>query len=288
MRLDRLKKQLWSTDGSKAVTSSVVFHSVVALAIAISMLNAPEKRKEPEKQSERVLAFNVPGPSIEAENVVDIPQIAPPTSVKDGKGDPSNEPAAAVSIQAGSSGDWVWTPPPPDKVSSTVSSSVEGVANSRIVFPTLSFEGMGTDPVLVDYDIGQFDGAEALQDAARLNRTGRMKMTVQVDERGIPVGCTNIETSGSSILDNLGCGLIMSYRYEPALNNQKKPKAAIIYELLEWSSDKSKNKKDLEKTPRRPDFSKDEDMDGLPDEQLVKTKPKLDEKGNLLIVDDNL
>lgn len=284
MNMPFIKAYFFGNDTRKALSVSTFFHILILLIILISFLKFPDE--EIIKKSESVLSFNLAAPSDEANEATKVPQLAPPKPLKNVEGEFVEEKEASdSSFSFGLSGGGnIWTPPPPPDAR-TGATSPEGLDRSRIILPKITFNGLGTDPVLISYDIGLYTGSEALIEAARLNKTGRMKMVVQISEEGIPLGCTVIETTGSTSLDNLGCGLIMTYKYEPALDNREKPKQAVIYEILEWLSDNGEN--DFENI-KRPDYFIDENEDGISDELLVEAKPITIEDGDLInVIDSN-
>lgn len=275
---DQLSFLAWSSDTRKAVTISVGFHVSIAFVIGLSFLSF-EKEEEEFIKPNPILSFQLSGPSTESKEENSIPEIAPAASKESLVSVPSDAPVAPIAFVEGGSGNEgrIWTPPPPDYINPPISSPV-GVVGSKAPLPTVSFNGIGTDPVLIDYEIGRFEGAEALLEATRLSLNGRIKMTVHIDDTGKPEGCTTVKTSGSNVLDNLGCGLVMTYRYEPALDALNKPKAAVIYEVLEWSSQDAGDNSQLV----RPQSGIDNDNDGSIDEPLVSAKQKLDQNGNII------
>lgn len=69
-------------------------------------------------------------------------------------------------------------------------------------------------------------------------------MLVVINEEGNPQGCSVVTTSGSNILDDLGCNLVMTYRYEPGKDGSGQPIVTTAYELLEWNTDRDGSRND--------------------------------------------
>lgn len=234
----KVHKLLWSSDTRKGISTSVFAHLAVAGVMAASMVSWSFPEDPIEFEEENLVAFNL-GPQTDSEESSPIPEIAPPTAVEESTGPESDAPVEEVAFQEGGSGDeeTIWTPPPPDE--GTKPSDYKGVDEGKgKVIPEIDLielPGEGVEPLLVSYDVGKFDGARALEEAARLQGEGRLKMMVVIDEEGIPIGCSIVDTSGSNVLDDLGCGLVMTYRYDPGKDSEGKPVQSMAYEMLEWS-----------------------------------------------------
>lgn len=231
----------FSTDLRKGLTGSFAFHGLIASAIALSMLdfkvaNEPVKKDEP-----RLISFDIAGPETDAEEKSNIPAIAPPTAVEESIADPVEAPVEEIAFLEGGTGEdsMVWTPAPPGAEGRE---KVDGVAEMLDAKPRPKMEFIdlpedGVAPTLVSYDMGTFSGAKALSEATRLQGNGSLKMLVMISDAGEPEGCSVVSSSGSNVLDDLGCGLVMTYRYEPGKDGAGRPIQSTAYEMLEWSSD---------------------------------------------------
>lgn len=235
-----IKPFFWGSDLRKGVSVSVFAHASVAAAIFISTLNFSfpvEEVKEPERV--RLTAFEISAPITDAEERNPIPKIAPPAAKEDAVGPPQDLPVEEVAFNEGGTGDdmTVWTPPPPTY--GNKAGFLEQIQGEKTENPSpmkfIDMEKKGTDPVLVSYSQGTFGGAREINEAMRLSGEGRITMQVMIDIAGKPIGCSVVETSGSNILDDLGCGVVMNYLYEPGLDESKNPVESSIFEVLEWS-----------------------------------------------------
>ena len=233
-------KEIWAsatqTDLRKAVLVSVGAHVTVVAAVLVSSLNL--SLPEPEKLEDRpLMTFDISGAETDSEEKYEIPEILPPMAAENATGDVVVEETSEIPAPVGGSGDVkrLWTPPPPDRQIATGLTS--GSERSKaLIIDTIENPGEGTDPQLIEFDAGRFTQSAALNEASRLQGEGRLKMTLTIDEQGIPIGCTTSETSGSNLLDQLGCELVMDYRYEPGRGPDQRPRGAVVYEYLEWSS----------------------------------------------------
>ena len=237
----RLKAReiLWSTDLRKGLTGSVGFHLVLTGAVLASMADwslPPEPLPEPDQ---KLITFDIAGPETDAEEKASIPELAPPTVVEESTGPVVDAPVEEMAFLEGGSGveDMIWTPAPPGAEGRLPSEeSNDAPPAPKIEFIELPEDGV--EPTLVSYDMGKFSGARALSEAARLQGSGSLKMLVSISEQGIPQGCSVATTSGSNVLDDLGCNLVMTYRYEPGKDGTGKPIVTTAYELLEWDTDR--------------------------------------------------
>ena len=235
----RLKDSLWSTDLRKGLTGSVGFHlalSGVVLASMVDWSSPPEIIEEPEQ---KLITFDIAGPETDSEETASIPELAPPTAVEESTGPVVDVPVEEMAFLEGGSGvdEMIWTPAPPGAEGrEAVEGAGEGVPLPQMEFIELPENGV--EPTLVSYDMGKFSGAGALSEAARLQGNGSMKMMVIIDDDGIPEGCSVVTTSGSNVLDDLGCNLVMTYRYEPGKDGAGRPIMSSAYELLEWNTDR--------------------------------------------------
>ncbi|WP_298843190.1 energy transducer TonB [uncultured Salinicola sp.] len=238
----RLKARdiFWSTDLRKGLTGSVGFHIALTGAVIASMADwslPPDPLPEPDQ---KLITFDIAGPETDAEEKASIPELAPPAVVEESTGPVIDAPVEEMAFMEGGSGveDMIWTPAPPGaegRVSSEASE--EAPPAPKIEFIELPEDGV--EPTLVSYDMGKFSGARALSEAARLQGSGSLKMLVAISEEGIPQGCSVATTSGSNVLDDLGCNLVMTYRYEPGKDGNGKPIVTTAYELLEWDTDRA-------------------------------------------------
>lgn len=235
-----IKPFFWGTDLRKGASVSVFAHASVAAAIFISTLSfslSEDKPEEPERI--RLTSFEISAPITDAEERNPIPKIAPPAAKEDAIGDPQDLPVEEVAFNEGGTGDnmTVWTPPPP--VYGNKAGQLDQIQGEKVENPSpikfIDMEKKGTDPVLVSYSQGTFGGAREIGEAMRLSGEGRLTMQVMIDIAGKPIGCSVVETSGSNVLDDLGCGVVMNYLYEPGLDESRNPIESSIYEVLEWS-----------------------------------------------------
>ena len=239
---EKAREFLFGTDTRKGVSVSVFAHVAVAGLVAASFVDWRLPDPPPEIEERPLVTFDISGPETDSLESSNIPELAPPTAVEESTGPVSDAEVAGVAFAEGGSGSdiYVYTPPPPNEGTpeGEVSEAVEGVERDNRPSPAFELIDMpesGSEPTLVSYDVGKFDGAKALQEAARLQGEGRMKMKLVIDEQGIPIGCSTVETSGSNVLDDLGCGLVMTYRYDPGKDAEERPVQSMAYEVLEWS-----------------------------------------------------
>jgi len=235
-----IKPFFWGSDLRKGASVSVFAHASVAAAIFISTLNFsfPEE-KEPEPERIRLTSFEISAPITDAEERNPIPKIAPPAAKEDAVGPPEDLPVEEVAFNEGGTGDdlTVWTPPPPTY--GNKAGLLDQIQGDKVENPSpikfIDMEKKGTDPVLVSYSQGTFGGEKEIREAMRLSGEGRLTMQVMIDIAGKPIGCSVTETSGSNLLDDLGCGVVMNYLYEPGLDESKNPVESSVFEVLEWS-----------------------------------------------------
>lgn len=235
---ERAARTLWSTDLRKGLTASVGFHALLAGAVLASMVDWSLPVELPEEPEQKLVTFDLAGPETDSEELARVPEIAPPTAVEESTGPVVDAPVEEMAFLEGGSGtdDMIWTPPPPGAVGRE---AVDGVGEGQPTPPMefIELPENGTEPTLVSYDMGKFSGARALSEAARLQGSGGMKMMVVIDEKGTPRGCSVVTTSGSNVLDDLGCNLVMTYRYEPGKDGEGRAIESMAYELLEWDTD---------------------------------------------------
>ena len=220
------------SDIGRGVGVSLVVHGsiIAALAIAAWVNFEPEA---PEIEEPKLITFDLPGPS-ESDGKV-VPEIAPPKALQDSV--PTDEPIPPRSSESGSgtssSGVFVWTPAPPSEIVGRIGSTA-GVDGARIFLENIDIPEGASDPILLSFEEAKLNSVAEMEEAARLSGRGSMKMSVQIDTEGKPVLCNIAETSGSQLLDERGCSLVMSYRYRPAHDFLGKPRPALIFEWLEW------------------------------------------------------
>lgn len=220
------------TDIGRGLGVSFAAHGAIIAALAIAAWwNFVPDIEEPEDPP--LITFDLPGPSDTDGEVV--PEIAPPKALQDSE--PTLEPVPPESSASGSgsaSGTaFVWTPDPPTSVIGQIGSTL-GFETSRIFLENLEIPEGASDPILLSFEEAKLNSVAEMEEAARLSGSGSMRMSVQVDIEGKPVLCNISQTSGSKILDERGCELIMSYRYRPAHGFTGEPRPALIFEWLEW------------------------------------------------------
>ena len=236
---------LWSTDFRKGLTASVGVHALLTGVVLASMVDWRLPEPIPPEPDQKLITFDIAGPQTDSEEKASIPELAPPTAVEESAGPETDAPVEEIAFLEGGSGvdDMIWTPAPPGAEGRE---AVEGVGEGTPV-PQMEFIELpenGVEPTLVSYDMGKFSGARALSEAARLQGSGSLKMLVVIDEEGNPQGCSVVTTSGSNVLDDLGCNLVMTYRYEPGKDGSGRPIVTTAYELLEWNTDRAGSRND--------------------------------------------
>jgi TonB family protein len=82
-------------------------------------------------------------------------------------------------------------------------------------------------PVITDADFP----SDALVDGHR----GTVVMRVAIDPEGRPIDCTPVESSGSPVLDQQSCRLLLQRaRWEPALDARGQPTATSVVQRVIW------------------------------------------------------
>lgn len=199
----------------------------------------------PPEPDQKLITFDIAGPQTDSEEKASIPELAPPTAVEESVGPETDSPVEEIAFLEGGSGvdEMIWTPAPPGTEGRE---AVEGTGEGQPIPPMefIELPENGIEPTLVSYDMGKFSGARALSEAARLQGSGSLKMLVVINEEGNPQGCSVVTTSGSNILDDLGCNLVMTYRYEPGKDGSGQPIVTTAYELLEWNTDRDGSRND--------------------------------------------
>ena len=232
----QLQRWMPKSDIGRGFLVSGSIHAAIVGGILISMwLSFPDK-PDPIELDEPLISFNLPGIKTEAENKDIIPAVAPPkSSEKPSTEEPVTAPPAPIAIMEGGSGDdqFVWTPPPPEAMLG-VGGSENGLEEARVYLKGVEMPQGASDPVLLSFDQARIDAAAELTEAARLSGKGSLKMSVNVGEDGNPISCFITETSGSKLLDERGCALVMSYFYRPAQDRAGNPRMAMVFETLEW------------------------------------------------------
>ena len=246
-------------DEPLALGISLVIHCSVFLALTTSFQRLPDRRPEATMQVFEVSM--VPGdgeladmPEVAAPKAVDVNEVVPdPASLRlpsDAPAETESTPPEAVEASDGSAsaepapsagspddGGSIWTPPAPRPNDADPSmSDVEG-ESARVELPHVELGKGASDAVLLSYDQGRFADAASNAEAARLSGTGRITMSVSVDDKGAVTACTVAITSGSALLDERACALVSSYRYRPAQDGRGVPHASIVSEVLEWARD---------------------------------------------------
>lgn len=126
----------------------------------------------------------------------------------------------------------IWTPPPPQI--QAVPAEREKEITSPLVIEMVGLPGERSEPVLVSYAASVSSNISIAAEVRRRGGSGRIKLSVEIDDVGVPLGCSVIESSGSNLLDAHGCEVVLGYRYEPATDRLGKPSYGRAFEYLEW------------------------------------------------------
>lgn len=231
-----LQRYLPKTDVGLGFLVSGSIHGAIVGGILIAMWIGQIEKPDPIELNKPLITFNLPGIKTEAENEDVIPAIAPPkSSEKPSTEEPVTAPPSPIAIMEGGTGNdqFVWTPPPPDALLG-VGGTENGLEEARVYLKDVEMPKGASDPVLLSFDQARINEAAELTEAARLSGKGAMKMSVNVGEDGNPISCDITDTSGSKLLDERGCALVMSYFYRPAQDRAGNPRMAMVFETLEW------------------------------------------------------
>lgn len=238
INIGTIRHFFFSTDLRKGLTISVASHLAIAGVIAASFISW-EKPIELEDDRPVISAFDVSGVKTDSDKFAPIPEISAPSTKENAIEDPIDAPVQEVAFNEGGTGDdlTVWTPEPPTY--GNAPGKLAQVEGEKVLEPS-AFEFIqapkeGSEPTLISFEPGSFSGAKEIQEAIRLSGEGNLTMQVLIDVAGKPIGCSVVESSGSNILDDLGCGLIMTYRYDPGKDGDGVAIESSIFEVLEWS-----------------------------------------------------
>lgn len=190
--------------------------------VAFNISAAPAGSASEVPQEEEAEAAAVAASS--EDRVIDVPI---PETVGDGAE------AAPEGVDSPIGGEhYVWTPPPPKPIDRKERD--RPIAKPAPVISLIKLPGERSDPVLVSFAPVKVDDVGIRSEVERLGGYGAMLMSVEVDDSGLPLGCTIVETSGSNLLDTQGCLVVLGYRYEPARDERGRATYGSASEYLEW------------------------------------------------------
>lgn len=259
-----LQRYLPKSDVSRGLVISASFHAVIIIGILIALWISRLENPLPNPPEESLVTFNLPGVKNELEKKEEIPvpletsdekpaeesvitppepaNILPEEAAKDiplpkpSKIEPLDDQLVSAPPPGSADGDQlVWTPPPPEVLRSFA--GAEKSDGTRVNLKGIDLPEGASDPILLSFDQARIDEAAELTEAVRLNGRGAMKMSVSVGTDGNPASCDVTQTTGSKLLDDRGCALVMSYFYRPAKDRGGNSRTALVFETLEWTKE---------------------------------------------------
>lgn len=131
----------------------------------------------------------------------------------------------------------VWTPPPPGAyVEGGSIYEPDRIILPQAIEPVVLADG-GVPARLVSFEPMVSADLAVAAEARRLTGRGLIKLSVQIDEEGYTVGCSVVQSSGSNLLDDNACLMVLGYRYEPARSAKGAARFSSAYEYIEWGDD---------------------------------------------------
>lgn len=219
-----------------ALAASAALHLGI-LGSALQWSGESVPKEDVEKEDRQVVAFNIRAAARVAEKK---PDKEPPRPIAN-PSEPSETTASVDAEKApeeaygGDRSPMVWTPPPPEPVEFARRPEQRVEAAEKIV--KLSVAGKRREPKLVSFGPVAIDDDAVGAEVRRLGGYGGLVLTVEIDDEGVPAGCSVFESSGSNLLDTHGCEVVLEYRYEPARDGLGRPAYGRVEEALEWGDD---------------------------------------------------
>lgn len=222
-------RRIYHTALSVSLAAHVAVVGVCALDGAQDDMAAPSPAKV-----ESIVAFNISAPQSKGvpldEPVADAEAVTKTAVPKPVDGTEADEAGAT-------SGDgMVWTPPPPLRNALPLDVQEPEAPPEAPVINALSLPGERSEPVLVSFSSSVSSDGSIAAEVERLGGAGRIKLSVEIDDEGVPLGCSVLESSGSNLLDTHGCEVVLEYRYEPAKDSLGRAAYGRAFEYLEWGS----------------------------------------------------
>ena len=218
-----------------ALAVSAALHLGI-LGSALRWSEQGERKEDTEKEEKQVVAFSLSAAEAAAEEPAE-EQPRPFSNLSE-----PLEAAASIEadhafevVAAGDRSQMVWTPPPPEPLKFTKRPVQQVEAADKIM--EIRLPGNRQEPLLISFGAVAIDDDAVGAEVRRLGGYGGLVLAVEIDEEGVPAGCSVLESSGSNLLDTHGCEVVLEYRYEPARDGLGRPAYGRVEEALEWGED---------------------------------------------------